>query len=52
MGFDDKDAPFFLPALTTVRIDVDVISHIAVNRILAMIKNGVEGETSLHWNPT
>ncbi|WP_087871815.1 LacI family DNA-binding transcriptional regulator [Arthrobacter globiformis] len=45
VGFDDvKDAPFFRPALTTVRIDFEAIGQLAVSRVLAMIKDGAEGD--------
>jgi DNA-binding LacI/PurR family transcriptional regulator len=48
VGFDDvKEAPFFRPALTTVKLDFEAIGHIAVSRILAMIKEEAEGDIPL-----
>jgi DNA-binding LacI/PurR family transcriptional regulator len=48
VGFDDvKEAPFFRPALTTVRLDFEAIGHIAVSRILSMIKEESEGDIPL-----
>lgn len=48
VGFDDvKEAPFFRPALTTVKLDFEAIGHIAVSRILAMIKDEAEGDIPL-----
>ena len=48
VGFDDvKEAPFFRPALTTVKLDFEAIGHIAVSRVLAMIKEEAEGNIPL-----
>lgn len=48
VGFDDvKESPFFRPALTTVTLDFEAIGHIAVTRILAMIKGEAEGDIPL-----
>lgn len=48
VGFDDvKEAPYFRPALTTVRLDFEAIGHIAVSRILAMIREEAEGDIPL-----
>jgi DNA-binding LacI/PurR family transcriptional regulator len=44
VGFDDvKEAPYFRPALTTVTLDFEAIGHIAVSRILAMMRGEAEG---------
>lgn len=48
VGFDDvKEAPYFRPALTTVRLDFEAIGHIAVGRVLSMIKEEAEGDIPL-----
>ena len=47
VGFDGiKEAPFFRPALTTVKLDFEAIGHIAVSRILAMMKEEARGDIS------
>ncbi|WP_438352269.1 LacI family DNA-binding transcriptional regulator [Microbacterium sp. CJ88] len=44
VGFDDvKESPYFRPALTTVTLDFEAIGHIAVTRILAMIRGDADG---------
>jgi DNA-binding LacI/PurR family transcriptional regulator len=44
VGFDDiKEAPYFRPSLTTVTLDFEAIGHIAVSRILEMIRGEAEG---------
>jgi DNA-binding LacI/PurR family transcriptional regulator len=48
VGFDDvKEAPYFQPALTTVMLDFEAIGHIAVTRILAMIRGDLGGNVPL-----
>ena len=48
VGLDDvKEAPFFRPALTTVKLDFEATGHVAVGRILAMIKEETEGDIPL-----
>lgn len=48
VGFDDvKEAPYFQPALTTVTLDFEAIGHVAVSRILAMIRGEIEGDIPL-----
>jgi DNA-binding LacI/PurR family transcriptional regulator len=48
VGFDDvKESPYFLPALTTVALDFEEIGHIAVTRILAMIRGEAQGDIPL-----
>jgi len=48
VGFDDvKESPYFRPALTTVTLDFEAIGHIAVTRILAMIRGDAEGDIPL-----
>jgi len=44
VGFDNlKEAPYFRPALTTVTLDFEAIGHIAVTRILAMMRGEADG---------
>lgn len=48
VGFDNvKESAFFRPALTTVTLDFEAIGHIAVSRILAMIKGEAESDIPL-----
>ncbi|MCK8610061.1 LacI family DNA-binding transcriptional regulator [Agromyces sp. C10] len=45
VGFDDvKEAPYFRPALTTVSLDFEAIGHVAVTRILEMIRGEAHGD--------
>lgn len=45
VGFDNvKESPYFRPALTTVTLDFEAIGHVAVTRILEMIRDEVEGD--------
>ena len=44
VGFDDvKEAAYFRPALTTVTLDFEQIGHIAVTRLLQMIRGEASG---------
>ncbi|WP_401000711.1 LacI family DNA-binding transcriptional regulator [Agromyces sp. GXQ0307] len=45
VGFDDvKESPYYRPALTTVTLDFEAIGHVAVTRILEMIRGESHGD--------
>lgn len=48
VGFDDvKESAYFRPALTTVTLDFEAIGHIAVTRVLEMIREEARGDIPL-----
>lgn len=45
VGFDDaKESAYFRPSLTTVALDFEAIGHVAVTRILEMIREEAHGD--------
>lgn len=48
VGFDNvKESAYFRPALTTVTLDFEAIGHVAVSRVLSMIKGEAQGAIPL-----